>query len=81
MIREHHARRSRHQRAEAFEEGERIEDDVGGAVAIPLLQPIADPTIGQERQALLDDLRARGVASELLESLTAASRNADSGVE
>jgi hypothetical protein len=36
VIREHHASRPRHQRAEAFEEGERIEDDVRGAVAIPL---------------------------------------------
>ncbi|MEQ1631729.1 MAG: hypothetical protein ABL997_05115 [Planctomycetota bacterium] len=81
MLGEHDAPRSRLQRAEVFEEGERIEDDVGGAVAIPLLQPIADATIGQQRPALFDDRRARGVAVGLLESLTAASGNAGIGVE
>ena len=81
VIREHHASGPRHQRAEAFEEGERIEDDVRGAVAIPLLQPIADATIGEQRQSLLDDRRTRGVAAQLLEALATASGNAYGGVQ
>ncbi len=48
VIREQHAARPRHQRAQPFEKRERVEDDVGGAVAVALLQAVADATIGQQ---------------------------------
>ena len=78
---EHPAPRPRHERAEAFEEGERVEDDVGGAVAIPLLQAIADATIGQQRQVVRRGMpcgptrRSQATGRPQARSIAAASRS------
>ena len=47
-----------HQGGEPGDEVQRLEDDMGGAIAVRRLELVADVAMGRERQALFRDRRA-----------------------
>ena len=68
--------RSRHQRGEACEEREWVEDDTQGAVTPDFFERVGDPAIGQDRQPFLGDGRSCDVADQVLEAIGATSLRA-----
>ena len=73
--------RTRDQRRQAGDEVEWVEDDVGGAVAKRLLEPIDDlsPIVG--REPLVGDGGPRDVATELFELVASGGFTDGGGVE
>ena len=61
--------RARYERRETFDEGERVEDKVGGAVTPGTAQGVDDLALGGEREALAGNGGAGNVAAEVLETL------------
>jgi len=69
--------RRRHQGRELLEQLQGFEDDVGGAVAPAMLQPVEEAAIVEPRQPLRGDGRPRHVAAQALEAAAVASRDRD----
>jgi hypothetical protein len=67
--------------AESGAEVERLEEHVGGAVAVGGLEGVAEVAAGGERQALVREGRATDIATQALELLELAAADADAGVQ
>ena len=69
--------RSGDQRGQAFDRGEGIEHDMRGAASVAALELSEQrAAVGTEREALMDEWRARGVATERFEFLACEVRHA-----
>ena len=73
--------RSGHEGGQAGEEVERVEHDVGGAVAPGGLEAVAHVTVRDQRQALLGQGGAADVAVQALELSALGGAGADAGVQ
>ncbi len=67
-------------RRDPLDQLERVEHDVGRAVAPAVLETVEQTTVGKRREALGRDGRSGDVAAEALESPTVPRGNGDVGV-
>ena len=73
--------RSRHERAESLEERQRIEHDVGRAIAPALLQRVGDAAVGQHGEPVVGDGRACDVVDQVFETIGSVGGDAGRGVQ
>jgi hypothetical protein len=66
---------------QALQQFERLEDDVGGAVAPTVLEPVEQAAVTQAREPLAGQRRTRDVAAQPLESPAVAGGHAHVGVQ
>ena len=73
--------RRRHERGETFEEDQRLENDVRRAITPGASEPVNDPAVGRETQALRGERRARDVPTQVLQTVAIVRRDAHRGVQ